>query len=320
MVYHHFTGTNINTALDALTNDLVTGQPDYVNSADCQFVNVIMQAESCDYSFNIKKLWMTGNRWTSLVRQYIDPLALEVWLDMITDRIGAKKRGASFMRTQTVRSRAAGARGGVTRRWGSCIIGFGYRSRPYPELTMHSRTSYVGGLGQVDLGVAHHLAKLISDNIGVDLADIRFTWSADMVAFHNFKCLSWYFQDQQNRKWLIHAKRYENKTNPYPTSIPPTVQQSYREFSRVRRLDEEGVLYGDEKFSQRSRVRRHFHTEVFGYDYGERFEGGENDHNAKRLAPLKDFWVEDAPFMSLLKFDHGDQSNAEWVDDEPEAV
>src|SRR5690349_15163165 len=59
-----------------LTKTLVYSRPegiDYQNSMDFQIHNIMVEAESCEYEFDLKDVWVTSSRWTNLVRQYIDP-------------------------------------------------------------------------------------------------------------------------------------------------------------------------------------------------------------------------------------------------------
>lgn len=242
--------------LDNRTVDLVTG-------SDTQVYDVIAEAASCEYDLDLKSVWLTKNRWSSLVRQYLNPVATERWLDMIGERLKPGKRGVSFMRTNDVASSGEGRI--IRRRWGSCIIGFGYRAIPTPQLTMHSRMSYLGFIGRLDLGVAHVLAREIAARTGIDVSDIKFVWHLEAGAFHGYRCLSWMYSDDALREQL---ETYNFKSGN------PTMDLAWRGRNLLTKLDDEGVLYGDMKYSSNLRRRRAFHTEVYGPEYGKPFEGG----------------------------------------------
>lgn len=259
--------------LDNRTVDLVTG-------SDTQTYDVIGEAQTCDYELDLKSIWLTQNRWTSLVRQYLNPTATERWLDMIGERLKPKKRGVSFMRTNDVASQGTGRT--IRRRWGSCIIGFGYRAIPHPQLTMHSRMSYLGFIGRLDLGVAHVLAREIAARTGIGVSDIKMVWHLEAGAFHGYRCLSWMYSSPELREQL---ETYKFKSGN------PTMDLAWRGRHLLTKLDEAGELYGDMKYASNLRRRRAFHTEVYGPEYGKQFEGG--THNTGLTSRVA------APFPSV---------------------
>ena len=279
--------------LDNRTVDLVTG-------SDTQVYDVIAEAASCEYKLDLKSAWLTGNRWSSLVRQYLNPVATENWLDMIGTRLKPGKRGVSFMRTNDVASQGSGRT--IRRRWGSCIIGFGYRAIPTPQLTMHSRMSYLGFIGRLDLGVAHVLAREIATQTGIDVSDIKFVWHLEAGAFHGYRCLSWMYSSPELREQL---ETYEFKSGN------PTMDLAWRGRNLLLKLDNAGELYGDMKYSSNLRRRRAFHTEVYGPEYGKPFEGGEHQRTEAMRScapPLKSVPLSTLDLSPLWRV----KSSQEW--------
>jgi hypothetical protein len=214
-------------------------------------------------------VWVTSSRWTSLVRQYIDPEALEVWLDVIERKLKGKKRGLSFMRTNQVAKRTTSSNNKEWRVWGSCMLGFGYRALPYPQITLHSRTTYLGYIGQLDLALVHVLAREIGKRVGLEPKDIAFVWHLEAAQFHSFKSLAWFFQDDSDREKL------ENKAHTDQLrKRAPVLWLSQKRFQEFLDMDDQGLKYCDMSFSQQLRIRRRYHTEVHGPKYGKPWEGG----------------------------------------------
>lgn len=266
---HYVKAANITELSYKLTKRLVYAAPDeidYITSADCQLHNVIAEAKSCNYSLDLKDVWLTPIRWSSLVRQYIDPVAYENWLTLCENKLTGRKRGVSFMRTNQVKARTAASTGREWRRWGSCMLGVGYRAMPRPQLTLHSRTTYLGYIGQLDLGVAHVLARDVAARVGLDPADITFVWHLEMGAFHGFKSFAWFYQRPDDQS-MLEGKRVTKKEMP-------TLALAQRELERIRQFDRDGVKYGDMSFAQQLRIRRRYHTEILGEDYANQFVGG----------------------------------------------
>jgi len=255
-----------------LTRTLVYARPegiDYQNSMDFQIHNIMVEAKSCEYEFDLKDVWVTQSRWTALVRQYIDPEALEVWLDVIGRKLKGKKRGLSFMRTNQVAKRTTGSNNKEWRVWGSCMLGFGYRALPRPQITLHSRTTYLGYIGQLDLALVHVLAREIGKRVGLEPKDISFVWHLEAAQFHSFKSLAWFFQDDHDRSRL--------EDTPHDAKLKlraPVLWLSQKRFQEYLSMDDDGLLYCDMSFSQQLRIRRRYHTEVHGPKYGKPWEGG----------------------------------------------
>ena len=255
-----------------LTKRLVYARPegiDYQNSMDFQIHNIVVEARSCEYEFDLKDIWVTKSRWNSLVRQYVDPDALNLWLDVIEKKLKGKKRGLSFMRTNQVAKRTAATSNKEWRVWGSCMLGFGYRALPRPQITLHSRTTYLGYIGQLDLALVHVLAREIGKRVGLEPKDIAFVWHLEAAQFHSFKSLAWFFQHDRDRARL--------EDTPHTDKLKlraPVLWLSQKRFQEFLDMDEQGILYCDLSFSQQLRIRRRYHTEVHGPKYGKPFEGG----------------------------------------------
>lgn len=261
------------TALSyGLTKRMVYARPeelDVLNTMDFQINNVMVKAESCDYEYDLKDTWVTRNRWTSLVRQYLDPVALDGFLGQIEAKLKGKKRGIAFLRTQMVAKRTAASNNKEWRRWGSCMLGFSYTALPKPQLTLHSRTTYLGYIGQLDLALAHVLAREIGLRVGLTPADISFVWVIDGAQFHSFKSLAWFFQHERDAKMLTKKPHTDELKKRAP--VLWRAQHRYLEYVK---MDDDGILYCDLSFSQQLRIRRRLHTEVHGPTYGKPWEGG----------------------------------------------
>ena len=257
---------------------------DMVTSMDVQLHDQVVKADSCAYDHDLKNTWVTMSRWNSLIRQYLDPEALDGWLDMIEQKLGTKKRGLSFMRTKQVAIRKNGT-GREWRRWGSCMLGFGYRSKPHPRLTMHSRTTYLGYVGELDLAVAHVLAREIGKRIGLEPEDIGFTWFIEAAQMHRFKSMAWWFNPEQEKDL---EKLLKHKPTKALKARAPGLYYAAKQLEDDRRWDAEGIRYLDMSFSQQVRVRRRYHTEVHGPEYGKQFEGGSRNRatSMAKAAPV----------------------------------
>jgi hypothetical protein len=299
----------VTQAHDALGARLAFGRQrfthyDWAVGTDVGLDNVTLVADSFKWEYDIKRAWILRQRWKTLARQYVPPSELDRWCDMLpatvkrgvnvlradTDGVDLDDDGSSdysqVMTTNTVQGKGSGR--GVRRRWGSCILSVSYRHRPIPQITLHSRTSYLGYLSLLDITVAENMAAEASAVVGVPVEDMRFVWNLEMAQFHGFRSLAWIMTDPKMRaKFELQRSTLDRSLKGGTESMPPGVRRLDDGLRRIERSDERGTLYGDESFSSFARVRRRLHTEVYGYEHGKQFEGGtRNRGGKKRFAPL----------------------------------
>lgn len=294
---HHYSSGTLTDLHTNICDSLAYGsmdEMDMVTSVDVQKHNVMAVAESMDWDFDLRDLWLTRSRWTTMIRQYINPVALETWLNSVEAKMQGRKRGVSVMRTNEVQKRSSPKKGDsgtrVWRAWGSCMLAIGYRAMPRPQITLHSRTSYLGYIGALDLSVAYVCARLIAERVGLSVENIQFVWHLEAAQFHGFKSLAYLLADDERRGDFM-AIEVGDGSSPEDKAFrreTPSLYISRKWMNSFEREDEKGLRYGDMNFGQTRRIRKRYHTEVLGYDYGEPFEGGGHASNSqnKRFKPL----------------------------------
>jgi hypothetical protein len=295
--------------------DALSGKPDYdwSHGTEVGLHNVSIHCDTIDFDYNLKKLWVPASRWTMMVRQYIDPVALEDNLAKVEERMsgpkygGSQGRGIAVLRTRLVQGKGTGR--GVRRRWGSCMLNLSFRRLPVPTVTLNSRTTYFGYLALVDLTVVRAYAAECARITGIPLRRIQFVWHLDLAQFHGFRSLAWMLTDDEVRAEMDEAlpRRLD-----YPSRRAPGNQVGWRKaldgYARIKKSDDAGTLYGDESFSSFARVRRRFHTEVFGEDYAAQFVGGTRNRGGKRgFSALPDL-MSSTLDLSPLRNTRGDAS------------
>jgi hypothetical protein len=301
------------SAHDAMCERMIWGDntdprnPDYdwSHGTEVGLHNVSIHCDTIAYDYNLKKLWVPPSRWSMMVRQYIDPVALEDCEIKIADRMAPPRRagetrGISVLRTRLVQGKGAGR--GVRRRWGSCMLNLSFRRNPVPTVTLNSRTTYFGYLAMVDVSVARTFAQRCADIVGIPLESVEFVWHLDLAQFHGFRSLAWMLGDDPIRASMDEA--LPDRLS-FPTRRAPGNQVGWRKaldgYARIKKSDDNHVLYGDESFSSFARVRRRFHTEVFGPEYAAQFEGGTRNRGGKKsFDVLPDLWTSDLTFAALI--------------------
>lgn len=317
-VYHAKTMTDLHDGMTASLIEARADQLDIISNVDVQKHNVIGVAESMDWDFDLKNMWLTPARWTSMTRQYIDPDEFKSWMDKITGIIGTKGRGTALMRTKTVAARGGAATGHTnkeTRRWGSCMLSISYKALPQPTITLHSRTSYLGYIGALDLSVAWMAARYIANELGLDVKNFRFVWMIESIQWHNFKSLAYMLNHRDEelrtkyRRLLIKPESKLTDEELDEIHNCPAVEMSRMWLRKMMVSDAKGVTYGDMNYNTYRRIRRRWHTEVLGYEKAKTFEGwsyyktgpneGEQKEYFKAFAPLPSTPIQKLDFKRI---------------------
>lgn len=282
---HTFRENTLTELHRAMCESLVWAEPqmlDMITSVDVQKHDVIATADSMAWDFDLKSMWLTPSRWTMMVRQYLDPEELQAWMDTVTAKIGLRGRGIAVMRTKVVKPRGGAATGHTnkeTRRWGSCMLSISYKAKPAPTIALHSRTSYLGYIGALDLSVAWMVAQYLAKAMGVPVETFKFVWYNEAIQWHNFKSLAYMLNNEDEdararyRRLLIKPKKKLKPKELYALETYPAISLSRDWLRKMMMSDAKGETYGDMTYNTYRRIRRRWHTEVLGYERAQEFEG-----------------------------------------------
>lgn len=217
-----------------------------VGSADTIAYDNLLACESMEFDLDMgRDLWLNKQRWTRLVRQYLDPIETERFIEHASQlsRGEGAKGACTSMFCQNV------ARESKKHRWGNCMLGFVYHGatrRGVPTISMHSRVSYIAYIGGLDLALARVLAGYIGDSIGVAPEDFRFRWHVDALQFHGFKSIPMLFKHEfiEDLQVPKHRKKY------------PTINLVGKWYDKIVDFTEAGIT--DNKYGPLKRVMRRY--------------------------------------------------------------
>jgi hypothetical protein len=278
---------------------------DVISSVDVQIHNVIAEAESMAWEFDLKHLWLTPARWTYMINQYIDANEFRVWLEKCATKIGSRGRGIGLMRTKTVAARGGEATGHTnkeTRRWGSCMLGVSYKARPRPQITLYSRTSYLGYLSALDLSVAWMCGRYLAAATNQRIEDISFVWMNEALQYHNFKSLAYLLnhtnpQDRDHYRAMMLSPRLTDELRD-EMRRSPALLLTRKWMVNMLKLDASGATLGDMSYNTYRRIRRRYHTEVLGYEKAQEFEGWSLYKQGEKKGEKKEFFKAYKPLPS----------------------
>lgn len=309
---------------------------DVISNVDVQIHNVMGYAHSMDWEMDLKTYWLTKSRWSMMVRQYLDPEQLQAWIEQCTTKIGTKGRGIAVLRTNVVKPRGGAATGHTnkeTRRWGSCMLTLSYKAKPKPQITLHSRTSYLGYIGALDLSVAWMAAKYLAHEMKIDVKDISFLWYNEAIQWHNFKSMAYMLCNpdadlRTHYRRLLTGNLAKMEEDELDTiNERPAIKMTRAWLRKVRVEDAQKKTYGDMTYNTYRRIRRRWHTEVLGYEKAQTFEGwshykvgpraGEEKEYFKAYQPLPSVWISGLDF-SAIKMPIGQKYGGDFVAGEDE--
>ena len=250
---------------------------DAYSSMEVELTHVYAESRTMRWDYELRRLWVPESRWRTMVRQYLDPVAVNEWLATCAKRFGEdRKRGAAILRTNTVQKRVGGK--GTVRSLGSCMLTVSFSLRPTPTITLHSRTCYMGYLSVLDLSVAWHLARLVGEAVGMDHRDFRFVWFLESAQFHGFRTLAFPLGDEDE---------YERFLNRPQTPEYPGMYNAHKHHAKFVQQDAEGLLYSGMPFTSYRRVRKRWHSEMHdhrGVPFSDP-DSGKSDHRAYSPLP-----------------------------------
>lgn len=215
--------------------------------------NVILEAESAEYELNLQDLWLNKARWTRLTREYIDPYDLTMFVRNSREILNNKNKGGHGVITN-MPFRPVERRADLRRhKWGNCLLAATFRgaisSKVRPTLTLHSRVSYNGYMLGLDMGIAHHLAREITEGVP---AEVRVQWHLDVTQLHSFKCLP-YLYTQPDLMQVLETGKYRDLAQQYPTW-----KSIERWWDTVLRFEEEGKTVDQELYGPFRRIRKRY--------------------------------------------------------------
>jgi len=286
LTYHH---SRASAALEGLTQRVARFDAGVTpGGGGVQAYDVLITADRLEYNYDLAKSWVTPQRWSMLTKQYLNAGATDQWLDLIQSKMQKRRaHGVAFLRSQIVKPRVTS--GKPARQWGSCMIGWSFRVFPTPTLVMHSRSTYLGFLAPLDLGVAATLGEMAGKEVGLSPEEIGFAWHLDQVTFHTFRSMPWWYTCGKKQGWLRGGQSLAAKNARHI-------------LQRFRKLDDSFTPYSAMPYAQERRFRMKWH-EAEGIDPTPFLDEGVSKPPPKNRSRL----IKQLPFVMT----HGDDKEVE---------
>ena len=306
---HAYSAKTLTDLHDKLCHKIVHASAeelDVISGVDVQIHNVIAYADSMEWDFDLKNLWLTPSRWTMMVRQYVPREGLIEFIEKVTKHIGTKNRGIAQLRFNEVKARGGEKFGNKeSRRWGGCMLGVTYKAVPRPQITLYSRTSYLGYLSGLDLSVAWMVGRYLAGEMQCRVEDFSFVWMNEAMQYHNFKSMAYLLNHpdpakrKQYRRWIRFSENKLREVGDWElVEASPAIRLSRTWMQKLILMDQQGLTLGDMTYNTYRRIRRRYHTEVLGYERAQEFEGWSYYKNGPKKGEKKEFFKAYQPLPS----------------------
>lgn len=265
-------------------------QYDWITNTDVVLEHVVAQADTMEWECDISRFWIPPSRWTMMIRQYIDPQEVEIWLAQIKKRLSIRNANRIVLRTQKVNASYRG--NATTRSLGSCMLSLSFSLQPRPTILLHSRTCYMGYLSPLDWSVAYHLGRLIAQatgtELGLTIADFRFVWFVETIQYHRFRTIAYPLGDSQERERFRNAVAQVKERGLLPEYT--ALHRNWEQYQKWLKADKQGLTYNEmSPYRSYQRPRKRFHSQVRGVEYASQFaDPGERPFPVLRPCSVQD--------------------------------
>jgi hypothetical protein len=184
------------------------------------------------------------------------------------------------------------------------MLAISYKAKPRPQITLYSRTSYLGYIGALDLSVAWMCGRYLAKELGIGVEDISFVWMNEAIQWHNFKSLAYLLnhgdeekRDSYRRLMMLPASELINSEKKLILGAP-ALKLSRKWLQKVIADDAAERTYGDMTYNTFRRIVRRFHTEVLGYERAQDFDGWSLYKKGDKIGEQKEFFKAYQPLPS----------------------
>lgn len=241
---------------------------DWITNTDVVVENVFATADTMNWECDISRFWVPPSRWTMMVRQYLDPEEVKIWVNQILKRAEVRNANRMVLRTRSVAARYAG--NATTRSLGSCMLSVSFSLQPVPTILLHSRTGYLGYLSPLDWSVAYHCGRVAASALSMPVTDFRFQWFAETIQYHRFRTIAFPLGEDAERK-RFKAEVLKAKEGGV-LSEHVALHRNWEQYQKWLRADRDGLTYNElSNYRSSQRPRKRFHSQVKGIEYARQF-------------------------------------------------
>lgn len=126
----------------------------------------LVRADSAVFDFDLGEIDLTITKWSKFTGQYVDVESLHAW---INNAMNVKTYDALWQ-FKSVPPNFTGKK--AVHQWGNCLMGFSFRRKPKPVLSLYTRAQSIGFSGVADYALSDFVARKLAERLGIPQSDI----------------------------------------------------------------------------------------------------------------------------------------------------
>lgn len=125
-----------------------------------------LRADSAVFDFDLGEIDLTITKWSKFTGQYVDVESLHAWVNNAPN----VKTYDALWTFKIVPPNFTGKK--AVHQWGNCLMGFSFRRKPTPVLSLYTRAQSIGFSGVADYALADFVARKLAERLGIRQEEI----------------------------------------------------------------------------------------------------------------------------------------------------
>lgn len=160
---------NIKAAWDAVYSGFLEDKPGVIDFYQRNIVHSFgnfLRADSAVFDFDLGDIDLTITKWSKFTGQYVDVESLHAWINNAPN----VKTYDALWTFKIVPPNFTGKK--AVHQWGNCLMGFSFRRKPKPVLSLYTRAQSIGFSGVADYALSDFVARKLSERLGIHQDEI----------------------------------------------------------------------------------------------------------------------------------------------------
>lgn len=126
----------------------------------------LLRADSAVFDFDLGDIDLTITKWSKFTGQYVDVESLHAWINNAKN----VKTYDALWTFKIVPPNFTGKK--AVHQWGNCLMGFSFRRKPRPVLSLYTRAQSLGFSGVADYALSDFVARKLAEKLGIPQEEI----------------------------------------------------------------------------------------------------------------------------------------------------
>lgn len=120
-----------------------------------------LRADSAVFDFDLGDIDLTITKWSKFTGQYVDVENLHAWINNAPN----VKTYDALWTFKIVPPNFTGKK--AVHQWGNCLMGYSFRRKPKPVLSLYTRAQSLGFSGVADYALSDFVARKLAERLGI---------------------------------------------------------------------------------------------------------------------------------------------------------